>query len=67
MEWKETQMYSARRSCIETVGHECHNVIPLESLRNNLNHLSHYRRICSSSRAEFTTSSTFHHKARSPI
>ena len=39
MEWKETQMYSAWRSCIETVGHECHNVIHLESLRKQLKSL----------------------------
>ena len=39
MEWKETQMYSARRSCIEAMGHECHNVIPLESLRKQLKSL----------------------------
>ena len=39
MEWKETQMYSAWTSCIETVGHECHNVIPLESLRKQLKFL----------------------------
>ena len=39
MEWKETQIYSAWRSCLESVGHECHNVIPLESLRKQLKSL----------------------------
>ena len=39
MEWKETQMYSTWRSCIEAVGHERHNVNPLESLRKQLKSL----------------------------
>ena len=39
MEWREIQMYSDWRTCIETVGHKCHNVIPLESLRKQLQSL----------------------------
>ena len=39
MGWGETQMYFAWKSCIETVEHESHNVIPLESLRKQLKSL----------------------------
>ena len=73
MEWKETQMYSVWRSCIEAVGHECHNVIPLESLRKQLKSLVITRGSAPvfytaiHGRAEFTTSSAFHHEKSSPI
>ena len=36
-------MYSAWRSCIEKIGHECYNVITLESFRKQLKSLKSFQ------------------------